>query len=458
MSDICFYGNGQAISFASFCQNIFQARQVIKKLKGNKVLLFDANSYKFSVWLFALIFEKKHVLLPPNAQSGTLSQLASQCDASAGSIILAGKKHLQYPDKNATLDIDSHCLTREQFFQLFSGKITFYTSGSTGQAKSIDKNCQQLYVEMLTLKSEFSTLFSAVNTIVSTVSHQHIYGLLFKVLLPLLLGKVVVNQSFEYPEHISHLLAELALSKSLPSATGVLLVSSPAHLQRLALDNVLAAHSTAFSAIFSSGGLLSLAASEALFQQMNIAPTEVYGSTETGGIAWRRGQHSINEPWQVFPNIQVQVSTDRQRLEIFSPYVIEQPYLTDDKVELLDSGQFLLKGRVDRTVKIEEKRVNLNQLERHLTVHPWVLEVRVIVINNKAHGVRKILAAVVVLTQHGHQYLLDNGKLAFNNALKQHLLSDIERICLPKKWRYLAGFPYNSQGKLVLSDLEKLFD
>ena len=293
---------------------------------------------------------------------------------------------------------------------------------------------------------------------VSTVSHQHIYGLLFKVLLPLLLGKVIVNQAFEYPEHISLLLTELAPSNLLRSENGVLLVSSPAHLQRLALDNVLTAHSHEFSAIFSSGGLLSFETSQALVQQMKIAPTEVYGSTETGGIAWRRGQHSLNEPWQVFPNIKVKVSEDRQRLEIFSPYVIEQPYLTDDKVELLDSGRFLLKGRVDRTVKIEEKRVNLNQIERHLTAHALVSEARIIVINNKSNGVRKILAAVAVLTADGQQFLLDNGKLAFNNILKQHLLSDIERICLPKKWRYLAEFPYNSQGKLVLSDLEKLFD
>ena len=71
MSDISFYDNGEAISFDRFCQNIFQARQVIRKVEADKVLLFDENSYQFSVWLFALIFEKKHVLLPPNSQSGT---------------------------------------------------------------------------------------------------------------------------------------------------------------------------------------------------------------------------------------------------------------------------------------------------------------------------------------------------------------------------------------------------
>ncbi|MGB1263383.1 MAG: AMP-binding protein [Cognaticolwellia sp.] len=446
------------ITFSRFCEDIFQARAAIKKVPANKVLLFDADSYQFSVWLFALIFEKKHVLLPPNAQAGTLVELASQCDASAGSISLTDKEQIRCSFADVDNAINAQRFTRSQFFQLFNGKVTFYTSGSTGKAKAINKSCQQLLLEVATLQAEFSTGFDTATCLVSTVSHQHIYGLLFKVLLPLQLGNVIVNETFEYPEHISRLLNKFSLSNPLAAAKTVILISSPAHLQRLAQDNVLAPYSSRFSAIFSSGGLLSQATSQALQQQMQIAPIEVYGSTETGGIAWRCGQNSQDEPWQVFDNISVQVATDSQRLAIFSPYVVPQPYLTDDKVALLDTKRFLLKGRVDRTVKIEEKRVNLNQIERQLVAHSWVLEARVIVLNNKPSGLRKILAAVIVLTPDGQQHLASNEKLALNNAFKQHLLRDIERICLPKKWRYLAEFPYNSQGKLVLSDLEKLFD
>tara|TARA_R110000744_G_scaffold1965_6_gene7676 strand:+ start:5993 stop:7363 length:1371 start_codon:yes stop_codon:yes gene_type:complete len=456
MSDICFYLNGDNITFDQFCQDVAQAQIAVKETDAERVLLFNVDSYQFSVWLFALIFEKRRVLLPPNAQVGTLHQLASQCDATAGTIALSDK-----PQITESIDVHqaiaAHYLTRTQFFKLFVGEITFYTSGSTGQAKAIHKHCQQLWLEIATLKSEFSALYQASNVIISTVSHQHIYGLLFKVLVPLLLGKTIVNQTFEYPEHIGCILDELAETKGTETVKG-LLVSSPAHLQRLTLDNVLAPYSKSLIGIFSSGGLLPLATSQALFQQMNIAPTEVYGSTETGGIAWRRGQHSEDEPWQVFPNIKLYIAADSQRLAIFSPYVIEQPYLTDDKVELLDAGHFLLKGRMDRTVKIEEKRVNLNQIERQLVLHHWIAEARIIVMTNRSDSARKILAAVLVLTPDGQQGLLENGKLFFNNALKQHLLNDIERICLPKKWRYLAEFPYNSQGKLVLSDLEKLFD
>lgn len=456
MNDVCFYRDGHHITFKQFCQDVTQAQVAIKQTDAKRVLLFNTDSYQFSVWLFALIFENRHVLLPPNAQSGTLDQLASQCDATAGSIILSGKPQIAALMAEHQ-EVSPQCLTREHFFKLFVGNITFYTSGSTGEAKAIHKHCQQLTLEIATLKSEFSKLYQTSNIIVSTVSHQHIYGLLFKVLVPLLLGKTIVNQTFEYPEHIGRIFDELAENNPTAMANGIL-VSSPAHLQRLALDNVLAPYSQTFKGIFSSGGLLSLTTSQALLQQMNIAPTEVYGSTETGGIAWRCGQRSADEPWQAFPNIKLQTSADSQRLAIFSPYVVEQPYLTDDKVELLDARHFLLKGRVDRTVKIEEKRVNLNQIERQLVLHRWIAEARILVITNRSDSARTILAAVLVLTTDGQESLLENGKLAFNNMLKQHLLSDIERICLPKKWRYLTEFPYNSQGKLVLSDLEKLFD
>lgn len=456
MNDNCFYRNDNFITFSMFCQRVSIARAAVRKVSCNKVLLFDTDSYQFAIWLFALILEKKHVLLPPNAQAGTLSQLAQECEATAGSIKVANKSQIIDSKIDSTIDVAEY--TREQLFELFNGEITFFTSGSTGHAKAIKKSCQQLVLEIDTLKSEFSAMLAPANFIVSTVSHQHIYGLLFKILLPLRLGKSVINQTFEYPEHICQLLGELSASTILQQKGRLILVSSPAHLQRLVQDNVLMANSAHFSGIFSSGGLLSRASSQALLQQMKISPTEVYGSTETGGIAWRCGQNSAEEPWQVFANIKITVSDDRQRLEVFSPYVNEQPYITDDYVELLDTQRFLLKGRIDRTVKVEEKRVNLSHIERHLVQHHLVAEARVIVTNNNSASGRKILAAAVILTDKGQVFINKQGKLALNNVLKLHLLSEVERICLPKKWRYLLEYPYNSQGKLVLSDLEKLFD
>ena len=71
-------------------------------------------------------------------------------------------------------------------------------------------------------------------------------------------------------------------------STPAVLVASPAHLKRLppALPWGLAA--ARLSGLFSSGGPLPDAALADCRSLLLQAPIEVYGSTETGGIAWRR--------------------------------------------------------------------------------------------------------------------------------------------------------------------------
>ena len=51
-------------------------------------------------------------------------------------------------------------------------------------------------------------------------------------------------------------------------------------------------------------------------------PIEIYGSTETGGIAWRE-QSTSEEPWQVFPTLKIRCSKD-ELLEIKSPLITQK--------------------------------------------------------------------------------------------------------------------------------------
>src|SRR5204862_500917 len=76
----------------------------------------------------------------------------------------------------------------------------------------------------------------------STVSHRHVYGMLFRLLWPLLHRRPFATFDLEYPEQL------LGLERS----THVL-VSSPALLKRIGHLSDLSA---AWRAIFSSGGLL----------------------------------------------------------------------------------------------------------------------------------------------------------------------------------------------------------
>lgn len=458
MSEVCFYQNDSIISYKKLHYDIVTTREQVKRTQCNNVMLFHTDSYQFSVLFFALILENKHILLPPNQQQGTLDNLAKFCDATAGEISLFDKDKIEINvlDNNT---INNQASERDFRLQELKGKITFFTSGSTGQPKAISKQFQQLTKELETLKSEFFSLLSQVNIFVSTVSHQHIYGLLFKILLPLSLKKTIISTTFEYPEHINTELAKLAYQEQSTLPQKILLISSPAHLKRLVIDNVLTDNSSNFIGTISSGGLLARNVSRMYKQQMDKSPIEVYGSTETGGIAWRDHQNEIETPWQVFSGIRYTVNKTNNLLEIESPLIKDKHYLTDDIVQAVSDKTFLLKGRADRTVKLEEKRINLDHIETHLLKHQDVLDVKIFVKETKKQFTqRTILCAVVVLNKDTHESVKTHGKLEINKQLNGFLLKEFERICLPKKWRYLTKFPYNSQGKLVLSELESLFD
>ena len=111
---------------------------------------------------------------------------------------------------------------------------------------------------------------------VGTVSHQHIYGLLFRLLWPLSAGRPLYSEAFQDPAGILRLAAQRPL----------VWVASPAHLKRLRDDLPWDAAKPP-RAIFSSGGPLPADSASHLAAHAGVSATEVYGSSETGGIGWR---------------------------------------------------------------------------------------------------------------------------------------------------------------------------
>src|SRR5262249_20898740 len=101
----------------------------------------------------------------------------------------------------------------------FSG-LVLYTSGTTGAAQPIEKKLAQMAAEVATLEGEFGELLGTAE-IVSTVSHQHIYGLLFNILWPLAAGRALRARKLAFIEELATADRDCAL------------VSSPAHLKRL---------------------------------------------------------------------------------------------------------------------------------------------------------------------------------------------------------------------------------
>jgi len=452
-SHTLFFLENKTLNFDQFLEDVGNYRRLIQgfhkekkaqeglKSETLKVLLFHPEPYQFCVRLFALSAESADIYFPSNGQEQTINAFLSNVDAFSGQLPFTPTfQDLDTYTVNDTLrdDLD----TNKEITWPEKGNLFFSTSGSTGQVKLVHKTWRQINLELIELQNSFN--ISAEHKIVSTVSHQHIYGLLFRLLWPLSVG-AIISDTFEYPEH---------LNEALANYSKVTLISSPAFLKRLANDNVIEEQSGSLSHVFSSGGMLTDDVSILLNQQLNIAVTQVYGSTETGGIGYRQVGSLPASNWQAFSGVSLRTENESNRLILQSLWIKEDSMLLDDIGELISSNQFVLKGRADRTIKLEEKRVNLSAMESFLNEHEWVKESRILL----KQGKRDTLYAVLSLTELGDSKRSTLRNIELSREFRSHLLGKFELVCLPKKWRFLHELPYNSQGKLVQGELEKLFE
>jgi acyl-coenzyme A synthetase/AMP-(fatty) acid ligase len=277
---------------------------------------------------------------------------------------------------------------------------------------------------------------------VATVPHHHIYGMLFRLIWPLASGRLFDASLCADPR---------LLLDTLGRAGDAVLVSSPAHLTRLpeliSLDSLRAAARR----IFSSGGPLPAATALEYKRRLGAPPTEVYGSTESGGVAWREQDGSEEgAAWTPFAGMGLRLDP-QGALCLRSPYLADDAWLTmGDAAELLPDGRFRLKGRLDRVVKIEGKRISLPELEHALRQHPWVLDAAVVPLA----GGKELLGAVVVLREASR---LREGREPLVGALREFLLQRFERVLVPRQWRFPERLPADERGKLTASGLGAMF-
>ncbi|MGE1175314.1 acyl-CoA synthetase family protein [Pseudomonas sp. BW7P1] len=316
-------------------------------------------------------------------------------------------------------------------------RLSLCTSGSSGEPKRIDKSLRQLANEVEALEQLWGADLGDA-CIIGSVATQHIYGLLFRVLWPLCAGRPFLRKQLAFPEDMQR------ASREHPAFAWV---ASPALLKRMG-DNLDWPALSAVRRVFSSGGALPADAAQSLHQRLQQWPTEILGSSETGGIAWRQGQ----QLWRPFAGVELSQNDDGALL-IASPYLpVGHVEHTADAARIEADGRFELLGRLDRIVKLEEKRISLPMLEQALVAHDWVTEARLGVVQEN----RASLGALLVLSESGLCALREHGRRSLTETLRRHLGEHCEALALPRRWRLLRQLPLNPQGKLPQADVEAL--
>jgi len=435
--DVVGWRGSEPIGCGAFVARIHAWQAALSARPGRHFALYFEDSLEFAAALLGAWQAGKTAWLSADALPASCAALGAHVDGFVGEFP-AGCAPLSAP---ALAGGDAFAPGLRALDASFNALVV-HTSGSTGTPQAIPKRLSQMASEVDVLEQMFGAALGDA-AVIATVSHQHIYGLLFKVLWPLCAGRPVLAESVAYPETLAALMAQR------PS----LLVSSPAHLKRLPQLEGWQGVRPQLRAVFSSGGPLPEEAAALCASVLGKTPIEVYGSSETGGVAWR--QRTEAAAWNVFPNVEWRLE-EAGVLAVRSPHLADEHWLAlADRAVAAGEDRFELQGRADRIVKLEEKRISLDALEAALLASPLVAEARLQLDDSAA---RSCIAAFVVLTPEGRAQLQAQGKLAMNRALRSVLAAGAEPVALPRRWRFLDQMPVNAQGKTTHAALAALLE
>jgi acyl-coenzyme A synthetase/AMP-(fatty) acid ligase len=416
----------QPITWGELSGRAVALADALEERARHGVVLACSRPFTFLIALLATWARSREALVPASLQPDAISRLAQP-----GVAVLrdAEVDALQPAEGRLRLPAPSSC------------RLALYTSGSTGAPKRVEKTLAQLEREIENLHALWGGTLGAT-CVLATVPHYHIYGLLFRLLWPLGAARAVEETTVSDP---------MQLRACAEQRGAYALVSTPAHLARFP-DLLPLAEWRPPELIFSSGGPLDAASAARYRAAFGQAPVEVFGSTETGGVAWRSRDGTAREDaWTPFPGIGVTLGQDGA-LELDSPYLTERRYRMDDAAELLEDGRFLLRGRLDRVVKVEGKRLSLPQLEQRLASHEWVSAACAVTLP----GAQR-LGVVIVPSGAGCAALERDGARGVREALRRHLARELDPTLLPRSFRFVETLPYDERGKLAAARVERLF-
>jgi uncharacterized 2Fe-2S/4Fe-4S cluster protein (DUF4445 family) len=310
--------------------------------------------------------------------------------------------------------------------------LHLFTGGSTGAARLWSKSPRNLLGEVDFLLNRFE--IDSNDRILASVPALHIYGLLYSLLVPLAASARVAAATPSFPEEIKQQMAD---------TSPTIFVSVPVHYRALKESPP---DKRALRLAFSSAGPLAEADGAVFSNATGVDLVEIYGSTETGGIATRcraRGEQHFTP----YGCIQWRVAGDT--LDIRSPFLsAELPvrrsgwFTVADRVKAHGGEGFVVTGRADHIVKVGGNRVDLEKVRQAILGIPGVDDALIMANPVETGRDREVVALVVGSAS------ADPIKAALDKVLEPH-----EK---PRRIRLVERIPMAATGKIDRRAIEKM--
>lgn len=310
--------------------------------------------------------------------------------------------------------------------------LRIFSGGTTDEPQVWSKTAANLFLEAFFLAESLNV--DDRDGVVATVSPFHIYGLLYSILMPLVASATVWPGTPSFPGEILDALNEQQSS---------MLISIPAHYAALNGKRV---SSKSLRLAISSAGMLDKEDSDNFSAINQVGVIEIYGSTETGGIA-SRNRFNGEEHFTSFPA--ASWKCDNLRLSVRSSYIsptVERDeqgfFLCGDQVTQLTEHTFSLQGRVDNITKVGGNRVNLEEIRHAIRQLQGVVDSVVLSVPEPGGRAQHIVALVQGSSD--------------QETIKKALAGRLEPYALPRRIRIVSQIPLTKNGKYDRQAIQEL--
>jgi acyl-coenzyme A synthetase/AMP-(fatty) acid ligase len=397
------YHRGAVVSAAAFEG---AARALAGRLpRHSHVVNLCEDRYAFMLGFAASLIAGQTTLLPPSRAPEAVRESCGSHDAYqlTDSDVLGGAV-----TSGAALTVDEAHIA-----------AIVFTSGSTGRPVGHAKTWASLVAGARALGERLE----AKGGIVGTVPPQHMFGLESTVMFPWQNGLATHSGRPLLPADLAEAVAALGAP--------CWLMTSPLHL-RACVDA--RQPLPGLTGILSSTMPLDPALARAAEELWQAPVFEIYGSSEAGMIATRRG--TADQTWELAPN--VALADSGGEFSVHGGH-IREPQRIADELERRGERHFVLLGRKSNLVKIAGKRTSLEALNAVLQRIDGVRDG----VFYQRDGATRLGALVVAPGKTG---------VALRAALRRH----IDPAFLPRPLHLVEALPRNENGKLTRQALLEL--
>ena len=389
------------------------------------ILNLCTDRYRWMVGFFAALHRRQITLLPSSDAPGVIKAVAKDypdlyalTDTARPSLAC-----LMYPDELDASNTASclPALPEEQ------PALILFTSGSTGQPKPVPKSWGPLVRSARAAGDRLGISRLPGATIISTVPHQHSYGLESTILLGLQHGIVIDAGWPLYPSDIRAAIERAPRPR--------ILVTTPVHLRVLLVEPE---EMPQVDLILSATAPLPASLAGEAEARFGARLIEIYGCTEAGQVATRRT--AAETAWHCLNGVRLHQDDSGTWA---SGDAVEGTALLHDMIELTGPTTFILGDRSADLVDVAGKRASLAHLNHQLLSIAGVRDGVFFMGENDGRRVARLTALAVAPELQ-------------SEAILQALRERIDPAFLPRPLILVGELPRNRLGKLPREALLRL--